>query len=453
MSNTVEDQQDEQDTDVEAALDELHNQHPVVKAIDEFVHRARDIKFAARMFIPASAEIIEKQYEDIEKSIREGEQLAESNDSAERAYSERLITEGIRRLARITRSQLPDVVETSLFLSLFSAFDAYTGELLRALHSNKPELFSRLERTIPLSEVLAAKSIDDLKQSVLNDEIEALRRKSYVEQFEYLESSFGLTLKKFDRWPEFIEAAQRRNILTHCGGVVSEQYLEQCKRQGFSESRLPGIGQQIELGADYFLSTCELMIEVAVKLGQTLWRKLLPDDLEACDEHLQEVIYDALVFKQWRRAEVLANFAVNQRTVFNDVNRRIAIINLAIALKNLGRRAEMETLIGKTDWSATIGEFKLAQAVLLDRFDEAVVVMRHIGASGDFLTEMAYHTWPLFNDFRDFDGFRSAYKDIYGYPFMAKLKEKADAAILDAQEQMERLGTKNAERMGSALDG
>lgn len=425
------------------SLDKLHDEHRVAQAIDEFVHRARDIKFAARVFVPAAAQIIEQQYKDLEKSLEKGERLSESENSAEKAYSARLITEELRKGVRLTRSQLPDVVETSLFLSLFSAFDAYTGELLRALHVIKPELFARLNRAIPLSEVLAAKGIEELKKSVLDDEVETFRRKSYVEQFEYLETAFGLPLRKFEKWADFVEAAQRRNLLTHCGGVVSEQYRDQCKKQGYPVDKLPSVGEVIDLGAEYFLPTCELMIEVGVKLGQTLWRKLVPEDLEACDDHLQEVIYDALTVKQWRRAEVLAEFAVNQKAVFNDVTRRIGIINFAIALKNLGRHKELVELVGKTDWSATIGEFKLAQAVLLDRFEDAVVIMSQIGPKGDFLTETSYHTWPLFNEFREREDFRFAYEKLYGYPFLTKLKEKAEAVKQDAHEQMERLGKRS----------
>jgi hypothetical protein len=198
-------------------------------------------------------------------------------------------------------------------LSLFSAFDAYTDELLSALYERKPELFKRLNRSVPFSEILEATSIEDVKRVVLDDEIESFRRKSYVEQFEHLETTFGLALKAFDHWPAFVECSQRRNLLTHCGGIVSEQYRAICMREGYPENKLAAVGETIGLDPQYFLSTCEIMIEVGLKLGQTLWRKLLPDELATADGHLHQMQYEALKAAIWDRAKVFGEFADNDR--------------------------------------------------------------------------------------------------------------------------------------------
>lgn len=51
-----------------------------------------------------------------------------------------------------------------------------------------------------------------------------------MEQFEVLQKRLELKLTEFPHWRRFVEAAQRRNLLTHCDGIVSEQYLSVCRK-------------------------------------------------------------------------------------------------------------------------------------------------------------------------------------------------------------------------------
>jgi hypothetical protein len=400
-------------------------EHAISEAIDRYLERARDIEISALALIPASINFMDEQYKTAVANYDRAEPHLNDPDSGTRAHAIKVAEKAIRTMRRFKYSDVPAVLENSLFLSLFSAFDVFTGELLKALHRGKPALFERLNRTLPLSVVLSASSLEELKESVLDEEIENFRRKSYTEQFEYLENAFGLPLRKFHRWPDFVEASQRRNLLTHCGGVVSEQYRTVCIKEGYPANKIAKVGEVLNLGADYFLSTCELMLEVGLKIGQTLWRKILPDDVEAADLHLLDAVYDALFHDLWDRAETFAEFAVSQKVASDDRTRRLFIINYAIALKNLGRQDNVVRLLSQHDWSASIPEFRLAEAVLLDRNDDAVAVMMRIGKEGELLKESAYHTWPLFGDFRGTDKFQEAYAEIYGYLFVTKLKTEA----------------------------
>ena len=316
--------------------------HPVADAIDRYLHSTRDIEFAARAFIPAAVKIIKKQAEDMRGGFDHAEALMADADPGHRAHGLKLALANMGKAKRLQYSRLPLQLESSLFVSLFSSFDVFTGELISALHIRKPALFDRLNRTVPLSTVLAASSLEMLKASVLDDEIETFRRKSYSEQFDYLETTFGIVLRKFKRWPDFVEAGQRRNLLTHCGGVVSEQYRTVCLREGYPSAKLPAVGTKLKLGGDYFLPTCELMHEVGLKLGQTLWRKVLDEDLEAADIHLNGLVYEALGQEQWERAEIAGEFFTHQKSLSSDLHKRMAIVNYAIALKHRNKLDEMK---------------------------------------------------------------------------------------------------------------
>lgn len=423
---------DQRATHEEPSRSDKNNRNQVAEAITRFLHRARDTKWTARVFVPTAYEIMEKRQNKAIDQIKNGELLLASSQAVERVHGMKDMQEAVRKLERFNYSQVPKIVETSLFLSLFTAFDEYTGELLTAIYERKPELFDRLNRKIDLVDVLTANSIEDLKRSVLNDVIECFRRKSYIEQFAELEATFGITLREFERWPDFVECTQRRNLLTHCGGVVSEQYRKICREEKYPENKIRPLGTELGLGADYFLPTCELMIEVGLKLGQTLWRKILPDELGEADKHLTHTQYDALNSRNWERAKVYGEFAVGQKRFSDEVHRRISIVNYCIALKFSGDAEGCVRQLKKIDWSASVNDFRLAEAVLNDRFEDAALIMIRIGKSGEMVTEGAYHTWPLFNEFRGSAEFMNAYENIFGYPFVAELKRYADAALTDA---------------------
>src|SRR5690606_10699525 len=119
-----------------------------------------------------------------------------------------------------------------------------------------------------------------LKETVLSEEIETFRRKSYSEQFQDLEARFSIhTLKDLPAWKKFVECSQRRNLITHCDGVVSQQYLKECKKAGYSDAELPKAGEEINLSSKYVRESCELLIEIGAKLGIVLWRKCLPHQM------------------------------------------------------------------------------------------------------------------------------------------------------------------------------
>ncbi len=397
-------------------------EHPLALALDVFLHKCEDIKLAAKIFVNVAAQFQQKQQDDLYKQYEGGKALMDKNDENYSAGM-RQSQKAILHLSHVQKSKLPSVIESSLFLRLFSAFDAFTGDLLSAIYKGKPELFETLDRTIKVSEILQYESFENLQDIVLREQIENFRRGSYVDQFKELENLFGLKLRAFENWPSFVECSQRRNLFTHCDGEVSQQYLDVCEKEGYKFKKKPAIGNQLGLGPNYFLPACDLLAEVAVKLCHTLWRKLFPDELKKADEELNAAIYERLEFEEYERASIYAKFALTQPKFSSDLNRRVFLVNHAIALKFSGKSSEAQSLLKQEDWSACSPDVKIAEVVLLDKFDEADKLMRKIGKKGEILCEEYYHSWPLFKNFRTSPQFQKAYKDIFGRPFIIELKK------------------------------
>jgi hypothetical protein len=184
----------------------------------------------------------------------------ESTDERQRLDASKQILGTMARARRVFNSELHKVLSESLFLGLFSAFDAFMGDLLSAIYRKKPDLFNGLNRSLTASDIFRHSSFDTLRATLLDQEMDALRRESYVDQFRRLESIFGLRLTDHPRWADFVESAQRRNLITHCDGVVSTQYLAVCAQEGFHSSGSSGDVLTVEV--DYAHNTCDVLFEI-----------------------------------------------------------------------------------------------------------------------------------------------------------------------------------------------
>jgi hypothetical protein len=179
------------------------------------------------------------------------------------------------------------------------------------------------------------------------------------------------------------------------------------------------------------------MIEGAVKLGQTLWRRLLPEELSRADAHLNDILYTFLEVENWNRAMVFGEFAAGQPKASTDLRRKMFLVNYAIALKFGGREDKARDILANIDWTAASNDFKLAQAVILEQYDAAAEIMRKIGTAGELVSEHSYHLWPLFHDFRESDPFHRGYAAVYGYPFKEEFKKVIAAARAGELKELE----------------
>lgn len=60
--------------------------------------------------------------------------------------------------------------------------------------------------------------------------------------------------------------------------------------------------------------------------------------------------------------------------------------------------------------------------------------MKKLGKQGELVTEMAYHDWPLFREFRDRREFFESYEAVYGYKYSVKLNSIANEVKSEVAE-------------------
>ena len=417
--------------------------HPIPSSVSSYIQTLRGIALTGETVLPHTSKWIIAEKEKAEKRIAKF--IPGFPDPAEettlelktvREYAE--FREAARALNEVRSNRAVSVLARALFMQMFSEFDVFSGSLLKGIYLKNDSLLKGVAREISLCNLLDYNDLDSVKKAMLEKEIDSFRRDSYVEQFASLEKKFSLTLRKFKEWGEFVELSQRRNLFTHNDGIVSEQYLLVCDREGHRFDIRPSIGDSLPVSMDYFNRAIRLLSKVALMLGFTLWAKVFPKEEEELQESLNDILYANLEQKRWSFVAELHDFALSEPMMrgATEINLRIRTVNIAIALKFSERSPDTLTVLHSLDWSAAYRDFKLAIAVLEDKFDEAVVIMKSIGRSGEIIDQAAYHTWPLFMKFREYPAFYETYQSIYDESFAEQIRrEVAENSVNAAPTQ------------------
>lgn len=319
-----------------------------------------------------------------------------------------------RRIQRNRRAL--QIIPRSLFTALVSHYDAFIGSLLRAIFYMKPEVLSSSEHKFSFKDLAGFTSLDAAREAIVDKEVESLLRESHPEQFKWMEGKFGIPLTKdLPCWPTFVEVTERRNLFVHCNGVVSVQYLTVCKRHGFDCSST-AIGTELQVNSKYFKLAYETILEIGIKLGHVLWRRLNPSEMDAADNNLNNVCLDLIRDEKYSVARTILDFAVTFKTFGSETGRRIFVLNQAQAYKWSGKPKQAEEILAREDWGASSEKFQLGAAVLRDDFKAASKIMRHMGAASS-PSKGDYKEWPMFKAFRTTPEFADAFKDVFGEDF------------------------------------
>ncbi|EMK6559444.1 hypothetical protein V9J42_003491 [Vibrio cholerae] len=303
----------------------------------------------------------------------------------------------------------------NFLVSFVCEYDAFLGQLIRAIFKAKPQLLNNCERQLTFSELTSFTNLDEAREHILDKEVESLLRNSHHQQFKWLESKFNVSLTKgLKSWPVFIELMERRNLFVHCDGVISEQYLKNCKENGVDIHGL-NVGDKLVSNPDYLREAYICLYEISVKLSQVLWRNQFPKQCGSADESMIEITYELLLNGQFETCKRLLDFGVN--TIKNhdsEINKRILCINKALVHKFLEDDASCKTTIYALDWSACGDHFKLAIAVLEDNDKQVYQLMRDIGSNNKQMPKIAYLEWPLFKRYREKTEFMDVLHEVFG---------------------------------------
>jgi hypothetical protein len=328
---------------------------------------------------------------------------------------------------------LPEV----MIIGLISAFDSFLSSLLRVVINKHQEIVLTSQKQITFQELLEFKSIDDAKSTLIDREIEAVIRRSHHEQFDWMQHHLNVKLKEgLKVWSAFIEVCERRNLFTHTGGIVSNQYLKNCTEHKYNVSGIK-VGQKLGVEPSYFKRAVDIIYEIGLKLCYVLWRKFNEIEIETADRKFNERCMELISVRSYQLAEALLLFSRTVPKVTDNI-RRMMVVNLANAIRLQGRDDEAkklldtEELLDTEDWSATNDEFTICVASVRGDLNRVLELMDHLGTR---FAANQFREWPVFRRTRSDPRFIEKFEAIYGEPFvLAKKKIEPEFEITTNSE-------------------
>jgi hypothetical protein len=306
-----------------------------------------------------------------------------------------------------------------MLLGLVGVYDHYLSELLSTLFKIKNEIVFGSEKQILFSDLVKYQSIDEVREAIIRKEVETILRESHHDQFRTLETRLGFSLTKdLTVWPKFVELCERRNLFTHTGGVVSQQYLQICRNHKCDIEDI-SVGTKLTVHPLYLRSSIRIIYEIGVKLLYVMWRKFDHLNRNKADSHFNEVCFNLIVRKEYALAEAILSFASDvTRKTGTDYNHKLITVNLANALRLQEKHEEATAVLDREDWSASEDKFKLCVAAIRKDFDEVIVLIRRIGKDGA-ISANEYRRWPVFIGIREEERVRLALSDVFGEDIIA----------------------------------
>lgn len=365
---------------------------------------------------------IMKKFEDKIAAINDTEEIDDNEEangiSGDKALiPPEMIVELMREMRKVNPHRPSRIIMKSLFLNIFSEFDSFLGMFLRYVFENKPEVLEKSEKQYSAQEIFAMGSIEKFKHEVIEKEIDTIIRKSYIEQFSTFESKFAIdSLKKFENWGKFVEVSQRRNIIMHCNGRVTNQYYENCKLHKCLEKGL-STDDELVITYEYLLDAINVVHEVGIKLLHVIWRKQFSDQREEADNALNSYIFRLLVDQNNTMAEVFGEFACKLGKYCDAATKGFFEVNYCIAMKRLGKQDEVIKFISQRDWSSVMSEYKLAKCILLDDYSDMSALMMKIGDKSDIFTKESYCDFPIFTFVHENEEFKKSFFEVFGIEF------------------------------------
>ena len=328
------------------------------------------------------------------------------------------------RVSRFRRgvSALP----AALLMSIVATFDSSVADIVRAMLTLKSNTFQVGEKTIPLGEVLQASPIDEIKAKILDDEIYQFSRGSHEDQVKYIEKVFHINIiEHWKRWPDFVEVFERRNLIAHGEKSFTERYVAICKKHNHKGSEKV-LGARIELSFDYLKQANEILLEFAILLVFSLWRKHFAEQKDEAFSAVNQTAFELIRSHEYTVPIRVLEYVLSLKNVeAAESTRRMMVVNLASAYAHSGNNDKCAQILDGVDWSASSDNYKICVAALKSNLKEVCRLMPLVEAAGS-VTKSDIREWPVFDFVRDKPEVIQKFEEVYKEPMVVREAAKSD---------------------------
>jgi len=286
---------------------------------------------------------------------------------------------------------------TAILLSVVATYDTLIVDILSKMLRLQNDWIEKSERTIPLSKLVSAGSVDEIIREQISEEIYQFSRGSHSEQADYIKRNFGVDVSKnWNRWADYIEIFERRNLVAHGETKFNKRYVNICSKSGGKNCENM-VGKVIKIERIYLKNSLDILTEFSILLSFSLFRKFVKDKEEDAFTSLNEAVYKLIRSDHHVIAERLASYALSLEKVhITGETRLMLLVNKASALRHTGKFDEAKKLLDSNDWTAVSDLFKICVASVSGNVEEFKRISTILNKAG-VLTGSMLLNWPCFS--------------------------------------------------------
>lgn len=295
-----------------------------------------------------------------------------------------------------TNQQRLKALYNNSLISLISSIELFLAQLIHKHYNENPGLVNSKDKQFSIEDLAKFDTINDARNSIIEKTIESVLRGSIAEWIEFFSSKLKLSMEYITEHKKYlIEAAQRRNLLIHNGGIVNRIYLS---NYPMDLGEPPKIGNQLRVSYDYLSDTISRFERCFLLIAAELWKKVDKDNGDR-GPFMIDLSFNHLLAERYDVAESLSQFTACDKSL-KEVDQLYGKINYWISKKFGGDFESIRKDIEKEDFSAKSRIFILAKNVLLDKYEDAKSDIVYLIDHDDEFTFDKVKAWPLFKGFR-----------------------------------------------------
>lgn len=285
---------------------------------------------------------------------------------------------------------MPAIHIDNTVVMLITRFEEFIADYIRYIFIKYPQKYLD-KQTICFSEITET-NYTDIKEKILNREIDEIMRKSYTVWFDlFKEHKMNVDCCSCE-YDFLTELYATRNIIVHNRGIVNEQYLKNVKTSKYV------LGEKIYIDNSYILKAFECIKTIIL----CIYIEGIRLDKQNADKHIQLAFnsaFDELSMKNFNTSKTVF-YSLYKSDFSDEITRYMSKVNCWIAQIELNGLSEVKTEIENFDVSALNISFLLAKNILLLKFKEATNVIEEMYQKKE-LTSLEIEKWPLFFKYRE----------------------------------------------------
>lgn len=289
--------------------------------------------------------------------------------------------------------EMPKILSESTLIMAVTRFEEFISGILKFIFDRYPEKYLN-DKTITYKEYITT-SGSDIKERIINNEVDKIMRASYSEWFKLLKEH-GISIEKYKSlYDNLTEIYARRNIVVHNRSVVNNSYISMVSKTAYKE------GDILHIRKEYLDNTfltlkaivCLIVIE-AIHLYKQESKEFKSNYLE----DVFSVAYAQMEDGEYALSKIIFN-ELKERKELDAQLKLLSKINYWLSCKNNNEWDLVKDEVYVFDISAYSKQFCLAKMLLTDNFEEADELLKELLKTEE-LNTYYIEVWPILKEYR-----------------------------------------------------